>query len=177
MNNLPGNPMAEKYQESRGLSAEVVSALIVAHELRTANLLSYYATTGTSIYSERQRTELTGRLGIPETPIVPLAQEAAAKHPCLNAAGYIEHIPGGPNGSCARCSNNPWATTDNTSAIPTKAELEAEIEACAQDLWKADPGNNTPARTFSEDYASAQDRYRAMARAALGLHDEPKKEK
>lgn len=61
--------------------------------------------------------------------------------------------------------------TDPEDHSPT---LEAEIDGCARDLWKADPNNNTPARTFDEDYASAQDRYRTMARAALGLTDEKK---
>lgn len=39
MSNLPGNPIGEKYGDKQGLSAEVVAALIVAHEIRTANLL------------------------------------------------------------------------------------------------------------------------------------------
>lgn len=67
----------------------------------------------------------------------------------------------------------------NTPADPEdhSPTLEAEIDGCARDIWKADPGNNTPARTFDEDYASAQDRYRTMARAALGLTDEKKENK
>ena len=56
----------------------------------------------------------------------------------------------------------------------TAAEWEAEIERLAQELWEADPGNHAnPARRFQDDYNHRQDQYRAMARAALGIKDEP----
>jgi len=58
----------------------------------------------------------------------------------------------------------------------TEAEWAAEIERLAADLWKADPANrNSPARRFTDDYLHRQDTYRAMARAALGIQDEPTK--
>ena len=41
MSTIPGNPYAEKYSASSGLSAEVVSSLIVAHEHRTIALIAY----------------------------------------------------------------------------------------------------------------------------------------
>lgn len=51
--------------------------------------------------------------------------------------------------------------------IPPAEDLEHAIEVLATDLWEADTYKNTPARTFGEDYANAQDRYRTMARAIL----------
>lgn len=63
-------------------------------------------------------------------------------------------------------------------ATPNPAHItDHDIEALAHDLWKADPGNRSAARTFQEDYGTAQDRYRALARAALGLTDAPKDDK
>lgn len=56
----------------------------------------------------------------------------------------------------------------------TDADLDAAIHNLAARLWAGDPGNhNNPARNFSEDYTHRQDQYRAMARVALGLNDEP----
>lgn len=139
MSNLPGNPYVDSditYADTRMELAKATLAL--AHEQRTANLLTFYATAGQQTYNDQQRAELRARLGIPDIKIAP---------------------------------NTPAGPEDHS---PT---LEAEIDGCARDIWKADPGNNTPARTFDEDYASAQDRYRTMARAALGLTDEKKENK
>lgn len=56
----------------------------------------------------------------------------------------------------------------------TDADLDAAIEDLATRLWTGDPGNqNNPARRFQDDYTHRQDQYRAMARVALGLNDEP----
>lgn len=46
-------------------------------------------------------------------------------------------------------------------------DLEVEVAGLAVQLWEYDPGKNTPARTFAEDYRSNQDRYLVMARRAL----------
>lgn len=56
----------------------------------------------------------------------------------------------------------------------TDADLDAAIEDLATRLWAGDPGNQAnPARRFQDDYTHRQDQYRAMARVALGLNDEP----
>lgn len=53
---------------------------------------------------------------------------------------------------------------------------DEQITSLAATLWQADPGNqNSPAQRFQDDYAHRQDQYLAMARAALGLQDEPRK--
>lgn len=139
------------------IQAQIHATMALAAAQHTANLLAFYATAGTRTYNDAHRQELRTRLGIPEpdltTPHTP--QET-------------ETIYGG-DGKVLR--------TDEIPAAPTMEDIEAEIEATARDLWKADPGNNSPARSFDEDYAVSQDRYLTMARAALGLTDEKKENK
>lgn len=62
---------------------------------------------------------------------------------------------------------SPAAEDLETVEVHEAEDLEHAIEVMATDLWEADPGNKTPARTFGEDYAATQDRYRAMATAIL----------
>lgn len=53
---------------------------------------------------------------------------------------------------------------------------DQDVEELAADLWKADPANEgNPAREFAHDYANKQDAYLKMARAALGIKDEPRR--
>lgn len=53
---------------------------------------------------------------------------------------------------------------------------DEQITGLAATLWQADPGNQaSPAQRFQDDYAHRQDSYLAMARAALGLTDQPQK--
>ena len=64
MSNLPGNPLGEKYGDSKGLSAEVVSALIVAHELRTANLIALAQITNPNKSPDYDMESIYNRLGL-----------------------------------------------------------------------------------------------------------------
>lgn len=53
---------------------------------------------------------------------------------------------------------------------------DQDVEELAADLWKADPANEgNPAREFAHDYANKQDAYLKMARAALGISEEPRR--
>lgn len=53
---------------------------------------------------------------------------------------------------------------------------DQDVEELAADLWKADPANEgNPAREFAHDYAHRQDSYLKMARAALGISEEPRR--
>lgn len=68
-------------------------------------------------------------------------------------------------------SVNPPADHDEQMQQDTTDE---QITGLAATLWAADPGNQAnPARRFQDDYAHRQDQYLAMARAALGLTDQP----
>lgn len=72
MSTLQGNPLGEEYGSSKGLSAEVVSALIIAHELRTANLIAYAEqmrrdrTSGTNAATTEVLMTVEERLGLGE---------------------------------------------------------------------------------------------------------------
>lgn len=53
---------------------------------------------------------------------------------------------------------------------------DQDVEELAADLWKADPKNHgNPAGRFENDYAASQDRYLTMARAVLGISEEPRR--
>lgn len=56
---------------------------------------------------------------------------------------------------------------DALQADPASEDFEEEVDKIARRLWLSDPKNNTPARSFGEDYGDAQDRYRTLARVAL----------
>ena len=75
MSNLPGNPIGEKYGDKQGLSAEVVAALIVAHEIRTANLIALMDTSAGRLVllkdgdeaMDSMANEIKARLGLGDT--------------------------------------------------------------------------------------------------------------
>lgn len=70
-------------------------------------------------------------------------------------------------------SVNPPAAHDEQLQQETTDE---QITGLAATLWAADPGNQaSPAQRFQDDYAHRQDQYLAMARAALGLTDQPQR--
>lgn len=67
-------------------------------------------------------------------------------------------------------SVNPPAAHDEQQQDIT----DEQITSLAATLWQADPGNQaSPAQRFQDDYAHRQDQYLAMARAALGITDQP----
>lgn len=67
-------------------------------------------------------------------------------------------------------SVNPPAAHDEQQQDIT----DEQITNLAATLWQADPGNQaSPAQRFQDDYAHRQDQYLAMARAALGITDQP----
>lgn len=57
---------------------------------------------------------------------------------------------------------------------PADPDFMDHVTKTAEALWAADPGKQTPARSFSEDYGAAQDRYIKMARALLAPEPETK---
>lgn len=50
---------------------------------------------------------------------------------------------------------------------PAGDQFELDVSSLAQELWAADPGKQTGARTFAEDYANNRDRYLGMAEQLL----------
>ena len=88
-----------------------------------------------------------------------------------------EHITTLGSNTCMRCGaplEEQEPPQENNHYGLNEQELHDAIEALAEQLWKHDTGYTSPAQRFQDDYTHQQDRYRGLARVALGLTDEPK---
>lgn len=65
------------------------------------------------------------------------------------------------------------APAEAPTADPAHEDYPATVEAFAKALWAADPKGaaESPARSFEEEYAATQDRYRLMAANYLAPED------
>ena len=110
--------------------------------------------------SEAQLRKQIGQL---ETEVKELSGEIRGHHVALQFVhARLSKLEAPRTGTLTpKASADPQALADGPD--PASPEFAVQVEQVAENLWKADPGKNTPARNFREDYSAVQDRYREMA--------------